>query len=219
MDFTRAIDPEQYAYVTLNGLPIRVNRRRFGGHIQLLSIANELQTCDDGLMAASWLIRYLIVAGVDEQIIKQATPMELYRAFFILSQLNGWAWIIPLIDPKRADGRPSEKPPYDYAGRRWAIWIHRIAQAYGWSRDDILNLWPEEAAVYMQEIAVSDYFDKEERRALHEISYRLDKGSNTRHFVPWPKPAWMVDPEPKKVRIKRSALPVGNVIGKETPVQ
>jgi hypothetical protein len=217
VNFVQAISNEQYAYVYLGGQKVQVYRQKLGGHIQLLDIAAQMSAHKEHpLMAASLIVRYLDTAGVNPPIIKAARPTELIQAFLTLYALNGWAWVIPLIDPKRADGRPSQPPPYDYAGRRWAVWIHRIAMNYGWSRDDILNLWPEEAAVYIQEILIQEHGDREERRSLSKLSYQLDKGSNTYNFVPSPKPSWMIDPEPKMIRIRRSLMPVGNVIGKDS---
>jgi len=93
---------------------------------------------------------------------------------------------------------------------------HKLASRYGWSRGEIFKLWPEEAAAYIQEIMVSEYHEREDRRALSEISYQYDKATKTSRFIPAPFYNWMVDPAPPApVRILAKMLPVGKIIKME----
>jgi hypothetical protein len=91
-----------------------------------------------------------------------------------------------------------------------------LASRYGWSRDEIFNLWPEEAAAYIQEIMVSEYYEREDQRALSEISYKYDKATKTSQFISTPVYGWMIDDSPPApVRISVRMLPVGNIIKME----
>ena len=81
-----------------------------------------------------------------------------------------------------------------------------------------MELWPEEAACYLQEILVSEANEAEERHSLSELAYHYDKASQTSRYVPLPRPAWMQSEptKPRPVRMLRSMLPYGEVIDLET---
>lgn len=215
MDFLAAIDDRQGTTITLGGQEIFIERKRLGGHLQLLRLSARFSQAETPAVLADLMRQYLIVAGVPG--IESLSILDTLTAYLALTALNGWKWVLPWLKPppKPPGAREIDhkSPPYNYAGRNWAIWIHKIAQAYGWARDQILRLWPEEAAAYVQEILLSEYEEAEDRRALSELSYRYDKGSNTMHFIPRPRPYWMVDNElPKSIRVRKDMLPVGNVI-------
>jgi hypothetical protein len=160
------------------------------------------------------IIEYLSGAGLTDEQIRKASTYELLEAFFELRKLNTWQWVLPwLANTETGTTKPNF---YDYSGRRWAVWVHRLATRYGWSRDEIFNLWPEEAAAYIQEIMVSEYNEREDRRALSELSYRYDKTTKTSRFITTPPYSWMVDESlPDSVRVPTKMLPVGNVIKME----
>jgi hypothetical protein len=63
---------------------------------------------------------------------------------------------------------------------------------------------------------VSEYHEREDRRALSEISYKYDQVTKTSQFIPAPAYSWMIDDSPPEpVRIPVRMLPVGNVIKME----
>ena len=133
--------------------------------------------------------------------------LDAYRE---LQELNALRYFLPfqLWQPPEL-----ESPPYDYPGRQWAWWIHKLASRYGWARKDIFELWPEEAAAYLQEILVTEFEEADDRRALSELGYHYDKTTGKASFRPLPRPGWMVKDNPQPtVRIRREMLPVGNVI-------
>lgn len=208
-DFLEAIDDRQGLYLTLKNRPVFIPRRRLGLHLQLSRIEEMITRAISAAEMAVDILHYLKLAGVPEA--ETLPAAEQLEAFLVLRQLNAWQWVLPWLSAP-----PSHKPetlPYEYQGRQWAIWIHKIAWHYGWSRDQILRLWPEEAAAYVQEILVSEYYDLENQRALSEVSYRYDAGTKTSKYVPSPKPNWMVDNgPPKMIKIHRNMLPVGNVV-------
>jgi hypothetical protein len=183
-------------------------------HLQLSEIEIRIKNASQPVLISALIIEYLSVAGLIDGQIKNASTYELLEAFFALRQLNAWQWLLPWLANSKAEPGPPEF--YDYSGRRWAVWVHRLASRYGWSRDEIFNLYPEEAAAYIQEIMVSEYYEREDKRALSEISYRYDKATKTSNFIPAPAYSWMVDESlPEPVRILVKMLPVGNIIKME----
>lgn len=191
-----------------SGEAVYVPRARLGTHLQLARLESKIVDNRDPQGLARLVTEYVDRAGLSSI----EDPYELLEAFIALRALNAWQWVLPWLEGR--DGNPNvPREPYDYEGRSWAIWIHRLGSRYGWSRKEILDLWPEEAAAYIQEILVAEYYETEDRRALSEVSYRYDKGSNTSRFIPRPKHLWMVDTgPPESVKVHPRYLPVGNVI-------
>lgn len=103
--------------------------------------------------------------------------------------------------------------PYDYKDRSWALWVHKLASRYGWTREQVFDLWPEEAACYMQEIMVSEFQEYEEIRVLSEVSYKYDKLTKTSKYIDLPKPSWMLSKSDNLpiYRIRKTILPVGDI--------
>lgn len=210
--FLEAIDSRQGVTIYLGNQPRFVARCRFGLHLNLAKIAEETDGVRDARVLAGLILVYLKRAGLSRGEL-EAAPLDLLEAYIALRRLNTWQWVLPWLKPDTSGREGPPKPIYDYEGRWWATWIHKLASRYGWSRDEILDLWPEEAAVYFQEILVSEYLEMEDRRALSRMSYKYEEVGNRLRFVPLPKPSWMVDEDlPKAVRVPRAALPVGNVV-------
>ncbi len=213
-DFLAAVDGQQAVRIIIDNMAVRIVRCRLLAHLQLSEIEIKIKAASDPILVSALIIEYLSVAGLTDERIKKASTYELLDAFFALRQLNAWQWLLPwLANSKTEPGQPEF---YDYDGRRWAIWVHRLASRYGWSRDQIFDLWPEEAAAYIQEIMLSEYYEREDRRALSELSYRYDKATKISNFIPAPAYSWMVDDRPPAaVKTPIRLLPVGNVIKME----
>jgi len=213
-DFLAAVDTRQGVKIIIDSETVFVSRCRLLAHLQLSEIEIRIRKSSQPVLISALMIEYLTLAGMDEEQIKKASTYELLEAFFALRQLNAWQWLLPWL--VNSETGPTQPEFYDYSGRRWAVWVHRLASRYGWSRDEIFNLWPEEAAAYIQEIMVSEYHEREDRRALSEISYKYDKASKTSQFIPTPVYSWMIDESlPVAVRTSVKLLPVGNVIKME----
>jgi hypothetical protein len=213
-DFLSAVDTRQGVKVVISGKDVFVSRCRLLAHLQLSMIELKIKESSQPVLISALIIEYLDMAGLTGEQIKKASTYELLEAFFALRQLNSWQWLLPwLANSETPPGKPEF---YDYSGRRWAVWVHRLATRYGWSRDEIFSLWPEEAAAYIQEIMVSEYHEREDKRALSEVSYKYDKVTKTSQFIPTPVYSWMIDERPPApVRIPANVLPVGNVIRME----
>lgn len=213
-DFLAAVDGRQGVKIIIDNETVLADRCRLLAHLQLSEIEIKIKAASQPVLISALIIEYLNAAGLTDEQIKKASTYELLDAFFLLRQLNAWQWLLPWLTNSGTD---SAKPEfYDYSGRRWAVWVHKLASRYGWSRDEIFNLWPEEAAAYIQEIMLSEYHEREDRRALSQVSYRYDKATKTSSFVPTPVYSWMIDESlPASMKVPVRLLPVGNVIKME----
>lgn len=210
-----AISPDQKTTVFLPEAQI-IDRARFGLHLQLGEIAQDylsILSQNSAKLTAMTVQRYLLVAGVEYDP-KRITGKMLLDAFITLRELNTFQIDLAFMKPGGNEETNEEKLQFEYSGRMWALWIHKLASRYGWSRDHIFSLWPEEAACYLQEILLSEYEELELKRLLSELSWKYDKQSKKSKFVPTPKPGWMI-PEYEKEktihRVPRVAIPAGVV--------
>lgn len=216
--FLQAIDDRQGCNIQLDGQAVYIERARLGEHLQLAALAAKFDEAQSPAQKAAHIEAYFNRLGLD---VTGAQPGEVLYAYARLRVLNQWfdvpAWLKDRIQPetekKRPDHAPKIRPaPYAYKGRFWAFWIHKIASFYHWPRHEIFNLWPEEAAYYIQEILLTEFEDRENQRALSRLSYRVDQNTGMGQFVPTPPPPWMVDEAiPEDVKYKTSMLPVGAV--------
>jgi hypothetical protein len=187
-----------------------IERARLGLHLRLAELSIEISQAliaDNAATAARLISAYFDEVGLDASGIDGFSQLN---ALGQLEEMNAIQFVLPF-----QTWQPPEapRPVYDYLGRQWAWWIHKLATRYGWSRDDIFDLWPEEAMAYLQEIFVAEFDEADEARALSEMAYTYDKHTKESRFRPLPRPSWMVDkPEPEMIRIRRDWLPVGNVI-------
>lgn len=118
---------------------------------------------------------------------------------------------IPIIKDAPQHGKESD---WSYANRDWAYYSHVLAHAYGWSLEYIANLEVEVAFAHIQEVLTSQQLDREFTHALSEVSYHYNKTTKKSDYKPMKRPYWMrpfMQPL-KKVKIRRSLLPVGLVI-------
>ncbi len=204
--FLDAVDPGQHVDVILAGVSHRVGRARFGLHLRLSRLIEAFDASDDAGHLAGLIREYLTLCGLEPE----GSGVELLTAYAVLRSLNAWQWELPFM---RDRVEATKAIPYDYPDRTWAWWIHRLASRYGWTRDLIFDLWPEEAACYLQEIFVSEFDEAEERRSLSELAYKYDKGSKTSRYMPLPRPNWMAGREPPtRRRVRRDMVPMGVVI-------
>jgi hypothetical protein len=202
----------QSVTITLAGQEVTVSRARLGLHLRLGRLSDAFEAAPGSPEMTQAIQGYFEASGLD---ISQARPVEILRAFIALRALNRWQWLLAFMKDAGPKGEPE---PYDYEGRNWAWIVHKLASRYGWTREETFNLWPEEAAAYLQEILISEHAESEERYRLSELAYQYDKVTKTSRYVPYQKPGWMVSTElPKPVRILRAMLPFGvkNLDGQE----
>lgn len=203
------------ATIKLAGEQLVMERARLGLNLLL---AREADIADDALRradvsATAQSVRaYLSLAGLGDHI-EKATGTEMLYAYLTLTLFNAPLFLLPFMKSKPDKSMPL--PAYDYQDRGFAVWIHKLATRYGWTRHYIMDkLFPEEAMCYLQEIVVSEYYEGEGRRMLSEMAYKYDKGAKVSRYRPLPMPSWMSGrkDEPKKVRIHLRFLPMGDVV-------
>ena len=208
--------------ITLNGHAISVSRARFGLHLQLSRINEAVQhgiaiRNRDATQEA--IVDYLCKCGIDDAYMRGTCGEELLFAYMQLVSLNALKATPAVLKFATSSGDNStvvKPPPYDYDGRYWAWMIATIADRFGWSEDEILNLQIEAAFFYLQEALIMNYNDAEMAHQLSELSYTYDEHSKKSTYHPIPKPAWMAvgentTEEIKKVRVPKSFLPAGTI--------
>lgn len=119
---------------------------------------------------------------------------------------------LPLI--KDVSPEKNKKDGWDYDGRRWNMYSHLLAKNYGWTLEYIAKLSVAEALGKIQEILVDNQLEKEFIWVGTELAYSYDKNTQESKFNPLPRPNWMLEKSeaPKKTKLLKEYLPIGNVI-------
>lgn len=203
-NFLPLLDPGQGSEVYQQWIP----RARLGLHIRLSEIANRIDqalTRQNSSRVAMLMTGYFSMVGFDPAGLSGLDQIAAYTQIVNMNQLQ---WVAHF---QTRSGNPDYKPPpWDYEGRQWIYWIHKLGSRYGWTRDEIFDLWPEEAAALIQEIFVSEVQEADDRRALSRFGYKEDKQAKVLRFQPLPRPGWMVpEVQTKPVKVLRSMLPYG----------
>lgn len=211
MNYLTALKPATAVFETAEKSYL-LQRRVLKEHYILLQAAKKLNsgTAKERLQA---MFDYIAVGAPDIDI-NSVHITELYRLLNLLIQLNNEIELLPwqsVYDEKNANKRIS----VDYESRKLALIVHTIASAYGWDQEYILNLQPEIAACYVQEIILENYHQERFEWALSTVTY--DKDGKPKEY---PKPAWyyeIIGPtkDEAKGKIPISALPGGVVIDPE----
>lgn len=167
---------------------------------------------------ADGIFAFIGIACPDaERSVLEAAPWaEVITAYHALDGLNG----IPGSNRFSMLTVPmsGKSPAWGYVGRARYMWIHIIASAYGWAKEEIESLWPEDAVALIQEIIADEQIRREFLHSLSEIAYPFDPTTKKNHYEPLPRPAWMVmsgqadKAKTKATRIHKVMLPSGNVV-------
>ena len=188
-----------------------IPRARFGLHLQLARLHQEFEQAGGANETAYIIQDYLALCNLN------LIGTRALFAFACLLSLNNWQWELPFMTGPKEEHKPAA---YEYKDRTWAYYVHKLASRYGWTRDYIFGLWPEEIACYLQEIFVSEFNEYEDQYRLSELAYVYDKHSKQSKYQPISKPYWMAPPiTPPIIRIHKAFLPAGLVIrgdGSET---
>jgi len=113
-------------------------------------------------------------------------------------------------------GQKQAEYAWDYSERLWYAFSHLLAKTYHWSLEYIEELEVEYGLALLQEILTDRQLELEWQWSLSELAYPYDSHTKTNKFKPLPRPMWMqgaADITVKKVKIPKSMMPVGNVIG------
>lgn len=107
-----------------------------------------------------------------------------------------------------------EKLPWEYRGREWYFWLNLFAHAYGWASDTVSHLDIDTAIGLYQETQIDSQLEKEFQWGMSEIAYPYNSSTKKSQYKPLERPDWMkpIAQEPKKIKIRKDMMPVGNVI-------
>jgi len=197
--------------VELGGTKIECVRGRLGLHLELGESLDEYFKAvgaRDPQRAWRALTAYLGLATGRPDLVECSTFGEIGAGAPQLWALNRLQFLPPFLE----DPQEFPEPPWTHQWRRLVIWVHKIAAAYGWSRTEILDLSPEEAVIYLQEILIQDQLGREWEYGLSGVGRHYNPKTKKSRFVPLSRPSWMVDKEPAKVQLPKSALPMGRII-------
>jgi hypothetical protein len=209
----------------------KITRSRLGTYIDLNTVFEALIKAvptGDNSAIADCLFEYLSIAipNFDRGLFESAPWYEIMMAFNMVQQTNAipHADRYAILNVRSGEEETLEEVPWSYPGRNLFVWKHSLAKAYGWTLDEIDNLWPEQAIQLLMEIAVDEQFAMEFKHQLSELAYEYDKNTKQSRYKPLRRPLWMISgsersQDEKKqsllTKLRRDSLPLGKVIGAE----
>ena len=197
--------------VTIDGHEVNVPRARLGLFLHLeyhLSTLRKATEDRSSSRIVGAIHQYLELAAGQSIDMPTMTWIEFYSLFVEVRGLNTLPRDLPML--KGAGFRRRDPAPWDHPYRPRILWIHMIASTYGWARAEIEYLWPEDAAVYVQEILTDEQLQKEWEHMLSSVAHPVDKQGKDK-YVKIARPAWM-SPKPRKTKIPKRMLPMGHII-------
>lgn len=203
----------------LGGREHTATRARLGQYLKLQGVVERLDLAvearDTGAIANA-LFDYIVTAvpDIEREPLNSVPWFQIIIAQQALAALNTIPGATRYAILKRIEDRKRRSIPWDYVGRSAVVWIHMIARAYGWSKAEIENLWPEDAIGFIQEIMVDEQMEKEFFHSLSSVAYRYDKSTKKSRFQPLPRPLFMVQGtgQIRRIKLVRALVPMGNVI-------
>lgn len=203
-DFLEAVTPKVWCCVVLGGHEYPLPRLKLYNFYRLIHALVR----DDTTPFVEVLGEAL---GVEREIVEGASLTEIFAAWRLCGSLARPLFTLPFM---HAPNQPTSD--YDYVHRSLAVLVHRLALAYGWTRDYILyELYYEEALCYLQEILLDDY---QQREFAYMLSTRgIDKSGKQR---PFPKLPWRKEPGKLEIfrmprKVAEKMLPAGTIIDLE----
>jgi len=210
---------DQSVTIALGERAWQVKRARLGGFLRLQqareSINRGIQNADNGSIVDG-LLEFLRVCipDLEAKDFHSAPWWEVFVAYVAVERLNR----LPHAAEFAILRFPSDSHrtvPWDNPLRSVILWIHLIASTYSWAKDQIEQLWPEEAVAYVQEILADKQEQREFFHSLSEVAYRYNKATKKSTYKPLTRPAWMVMRSKGGdlvTVIRADMVPVGNVI-------
>jgi hypothetical protein len=211
---------DQSVNIALGGREWNISRARLGDFLRLQQARETLLEgvkSEDNREIVTGLYAFLrvLLTDLSEDEFYAAPWMDIAAAYMQIETIN----IVPHSQDFaiiRFAVRSDKKVPWHHSERVVMIWVHMLAKAYGWTRDEIFNLWPEEAIALVMEVLADDQMDREFLHALSEVAYEYNKSTKKSSYKPLQRPAWMMlgdrDGKVKKTKLRRDWLPQGAVI-------
>lgn len=211
---------EKSVQIALGGREWTISRARLGGFLALQQARDLLLEgvkSEDNREIVTGLYAFLRVLLTDltEDEFYKAPWGEIATAYMMIENIN----LLPHVDEFaiiRHAVSGDREVAWDNSLRSSLIWVHMIAKAYGWRKDEIENLWPEDAIALVQEILADEQIGREFIHALSDVAYEYNKSTKKSQYRPLQRPAWMSvgdrDGKPKKTKLRKDWLPTGQVI-------
>lgn len=203
MDYLKAIEKTEIS-VTLGGVERKVSRASLRTFFQMNQPSED---------EAEFIARYLSLAC--------KVPYEEAAAFDPIEAIDVYQAIAVLNEPSEIHldfAKGDQNKHYDYTNRALASIVTRLASAFGWDRDYILDKTTyDEARCYLQEITLEEHNQREYLYSLSEVGYTYDQHGRGRQkqFPPPPIPPYLpteVQQTQAPVRIPAEAAVAGVVI-------
>lgn len=151
------------------------------------------------------LLSYVGTAlGVNPKWFEQADWIKVAELFYACLSKSP-SVKIPLTSPTKENIKAD---PWSYPERTWPLYSHLLAQAYGWSLEQISQLQVREALSMIQEIMTDKQLEREFYYGLSEIAYPYNKNTKQHIFKPLDRPHWMSPTFNPKKDIPRFKIPV-----------
>jgi len=139
--------------------------------------------------------------------------IQVVEIYAEISLLNAPKLDFPIL---KVHSKKDQIPLWDYEGRTWYFWSHMLARNYGWNLDYIASLSIDDGIALIQEIMIDDQMKREWEWSLSEIAYSYNEKTKKSEFRELERPFWMFAQkeikEPKKIKIRKDMLPIGNII-------
>lgn len=193
--------------VILGGQTYNLRKARLGKYLELLQIRK-------GPKNSKTILQYLSTAlGVPQNVFSKSTGLEMLQTCVAVAANNQLTNALPMLAFTNPDRKPEH---WDYDNRFAVTWVHTLCRTYSWTRQEVLDLDINEAAAYLQEIAIDEQMSAEWDHRLSPNAYQDDPDGKVKRFKPLQRPGWMILPavQPAHLRIPvlEEFLPKGNVI-------
>ncbi len=205
---------------SLGGQEYEIFRARLGKYLLLQEAAANLTKAGKaasqgggGKAVIRGLLAYfnVFIPELTENQIVNCSWIEIFSAMGEIAILNDIEIDFAILKYKTEGGLPA---PWEYPERMRHFWIHILAYAYKWSKEQIENIWPEEAFAYLQEIVAHEQQEREFAHSLSEVAYQYDSGTKKSRYKPLQRPPWMIlrDPKSMIVKLPLALVPVGEIV-------
>lgn len=204
---------------TLAGREREISRARLGGFLRLNVAKKKLYAAvergDTGAIADSLFLHLKeAIPDLDRSVFNKLDWYEIVYTFSLIERIN----IIPNQDKFAilVTAVEGQDEAWHYDERFYYAMIHTLASSYNWRKEEIDNLWPEEAIAFLQEIIADEYKSMSFEHALSPVSYPYNKRTKKSKYVPLQRPGWMSQDigKPRKNKlggVPEEFLPKGNV--------
>lgn len=197
----------------INGIDYPIHKAKFKQYLYLQSIQEKIEKTDQAKIQGHLICTCVSsLLSIDLDIVLQAPWKEVAIAYADILTANILELQLPFM--KFRSAKKAEPLPWEYPDRDWHSYAHLFAKQYGWTLEYIAELSVEDALKLLQEILVDDQLKKEWEWDLSEKSSGYDEAAKKAKHIDLPRPDWMVviPPPPKKIKMKRSFLPMGVIL-------